>query len=270
MRFTCALLISATALTSEAFAKSMPFQSEEYIASSAKDKSDSMWKAITADTTSDDWYSAQMATLFTESEAPTFDTPGDEMPKGSLYGYRAKLIHTVGAIAKVNFTSNNNHSYTGIFEGADFGYARLSTAIKYDPAVQNLVPGMGLKFLRDGVDSANIVALYSVDGQDTYNFFANDIKNHVPAATTAGTKALAVKFATQTEWTTEMGLSDFGRYDQSGSDAGDNLDFPYMLRFHPTGDIAFPDTYVEAFTSQLMTIPSGSVIYQVFATDKPA
>ena len=43
-----------------------------------------------------------------------------------------------------------------------------------------------------------------------------------------------------------------------------------MLRFHPTGDIAFPDTYVEAFTSQLMTIPSGSVIYQVFATDKPA
>mmetsp|Transcript_30233 Transcript_30233/g.21982 ORF Transcript_30233/g.21982 Transcript_30233/m.21982 type:complete len:112 (-) Transcript_30233:92-427(-) len=42
-----------------------------------------------------------------------------------------------------------------------------------------------------------------------------------------------------------------------------------MLRFHPTGDIKFPDTYVENFTTQLMTIPSGSVIYQVFATDKP-
>ena len=88
-----------------------------------------MWKAITADTTSNSWYSVQMATLLTESEAPTFNTPGDEMAKGSLYGYRLKLIHTVGVIAKVKFSSNNNHSYTGIFEGADLGYARLSAAI---------------------------------------------------------------------------------------------------------------------------------------------
>lgn len=42
-----------------------------------------------------------------------------------------------------------------------------------------------------------------------------------------------------------------------------------MLRFHPTGDIAFPDTYVEPFTSQLMSVPIASTIYQVFATDKP-
>jgi len=47
------------------------------------------------------------------------------------------------------------------------------------------------------------------------------------------------------------------------------LNFPYMLRFHPTGEISFPDTYVEFFTDQLMTIPEGSVLYQVFATDKP-
>jgi hypothetical protein len=46
---------------------------------------------------------------------------------------------------------------------------------------------MGLKFLRDGVDSANLVAMYSVDGQDTFNFFANDFKNHITAATTVAT-----------------------------------------------------------------------------------
>ena len=137
-----------------------------------------------------------MATIFTESEAPTFNTPGDEMAKGSLYGYRLKLIHTVGVIAKVKFSSNNNHSYTGIFEGADLGYARLSAAIQYDPTVQNLAPGMGLKFLRDGVDSANLVAMYSVDGQDTYNFFANDFKNHIPSAVSIETKALVAKFET--------------------------------------------------------------------------
>lgn len=139
-----------------------------------------------------------MATLLTESDAPTFNTPGDEMPKGSLYGYRSKLIHTVGAIAKVKFTSNNNHSYTGIFEGADFGYARLSAAIEPNPSVQALAPGMGLKFLRDGIDSANLVAMYSVDGQDTWNYFANDFSNHIPASTTIATYTLGAHFSSQT------------------------------------------------------------------------
>ena len=39
---------------------------------------------------------------------------------------------------------------------------------------------MGLKFLRDGVDSANLVAMYSVDGQESWNFFKNDFSNHIP------------------------------------------------------------------------------------------
>ena len=128
---------------------------------------------------------------------------------------------------------------------------------------------MGLKFLRDGVDSANLVAMYSVDGQDTFNFFANDFKNHIPNSTTVLTYTLAAHFSSETQWVTEVGLSDYAQYDQNGNDLGDNLNFPYMLRFHPTGDISFPDTYVEDFTTQLMTIPSGSVLYQVFATDKP-
>ena len=93
-----------------------------------------MWKAITADTTSNSWYGAQLATLYTESEVPTFATPGDEMAE-ARFGYRLKLIHTVGVVGKVKFASNNNHSYTGIFEGADYGYARLSAAVEPDSTV---------------------------------------------------------------------------------------------------------------------------------------
>lgn len=210
-----------------------------------------------------------MPQLFTESEAPTFETPGDEMPQGSLYGYRLKLIHSVGAIAKVKFHSNKNHSYTGIFEGADYGYARLSAAIEPDTKVQSLAPGMGLKFLRDGIDSGNMVAMYSVDGQPTWNFFANDFTNHIPDADTAQTKLLSSHFASFTQWITEVGLSDMAKYDQNGKDYGSNLNFPFSLRFHPTGKIMFPDEYVTDFTNQLMTIPTGSTLYQVFALDKP-
>jgi len=38
---------------------------------------------------------------------------------------------------------------------------------------QPLTPGMGLKFLRNGIDSANLVSMNSVNGQqDDWNFFS--------------------------------------------------------------------------------------------------
>jgi len=263
MKFTTAALLAIV------MAKTPYFSSDAYLAESASKKSDDLWTAINKDTKIGGWYHVQMPQLFTESEAPTFDTPGDEMPQGSLYGYRLKLIHSVGAIAKVKFHSRRNHKYTGIFEGADYGFARLSAAVEPDTKVQSLAPGMGLKFVRDGIDSANMVAMYSVDGQPSWNFFANDFSNHIPESTAVLTNLLAAHFASETKWVTEVGLSDMARYDQSGYDFGDKVNFPYKLRFHPTGKISFPDTYVAEFTDQLMTIPSGSTLYEVYATDKP-
>ena len=59
-------------------------------------------------------------------------------------------------------------------------FSRLSLALEPDTEKLNTAPGMGLKFLRDGVDSANLVAMYSVDGQESWNFFKNDFSNHIP------------------------------------------------------------------------------------------
>tara|TARA_B110000305_G_C18793459_1_gene339396 strand:+ start:202 stop:339 length:138 start_codon:yes stop_codon:yes gene_type:complete len=39
---------------------------------------------------------------------------------------------------------------------------------------------MGLKFLRDGQDSANLVSMFGLDGQPgNWNFFAHDFTNHI-------------------------------------------------------------------------------------------
>lgn len=74
---------------------------------------------------------------------------------------------------------------------------------------------MGLKFLRDGVDSSNHVAMFSVNGQPgDWNFFSNDFNNHVGAATDIKTKALAVKFATETYFVQEVGLSEMAYIDE--------------------------------------------------------
>ena len=45
--------------------------------------------------------------------------------------------------------------------------------------------------------------------------------------------------------------------------------FPYRLRFHPTGKISFPDHYTRHYTEDLITIQEGSILYQVFALEKP-
>jgi len=78
----------------------------------------------------------------------SFSGKGDEMPR-ALLGQRKKFIHQIGMHGKVKFVSNGKHDLTGIFEGADHGIVRFSSAM--NPAEKKpLGPGLGLKFLRDG------------------------------------------------------------------------------------------------------------------------
>ena len=48
--------------------------------------------------------------------APTFDTPGDQMPSGQLWGTRRKVIHSVGVTGKIKFISSGNNPYTGLLK----------------------------------------------------------------------------------------------------------------------------------------------------------
>lgn len=70
--------------------------------------------------------------------------------------------------------------FTGLFQQADYCFARLSLAAEPNPAVDNIVPAMSIKCLRDRMDSANLVSMYEVTGQADWNFFANTFSNHIP------------------------------------------------------------------------------------------
>lgn len=101
----------------------------------------------------------------------------------------------------------------------------------------NFVPGFGLKFLRDGHQSANLVAMYGVDGQPSWNFFKMDFSNHlVDDPHGAGQQALAAKFKTATPLINYVGLSDLAAYDQHGHKA-ENPVFPFQLIFEPNSDL---------------------------------
>ena len=60
----------------------------------------------------------------------------------------------------------------------------------------------------------------------------------------------------------QVGISDWSQAGEDGTEE-ESPRFPYRLRFHPTGEIAFPDDYVQPINADLMTIPSGSTLYQV-------
>jgi len=246
--------------------------SPEYIAKTAAEKTEIIWANVMEDTTPGDWFSLlEMPHIFAEDMCETFRAPGDELPfeDGIITdGTRWKLIHSVGTVGKVEWRDLGGHAYTGIFTGATNGFVRFSLAKEPAPPALETAPGMGLKFLRDGMDSANLVAMYSVNGQDSWNFFKNDFTTHIGPGG-LDLLPLQVKFSEATNYVQYSALSNWGQYGEDGVEVADSMLFPYMLRFQPSGEISFPDEYVNDWLDDLKSIPMGTTLYQVWAFDKP-
>lgn len=206
------------------------FWSADYLKKSAKSKMVDLWTMISSTQGLSATPPGNIAGAFVESMKPTMEAAGDAMPNGALYGTRTKYIHAVGVVGKVKFVSDRNNAYTGIFKGAESGLIRLSSAATPSKS-QPLAPGFGLKFLRDGRDSANLVAMYDLEGQpNEWNFFAHDFTNHVQPKDSTVIKIGSAKFATATKYVTEVGLSDFAKYEANGAQAAQKS-YPFELKF---------------------------------------
>ena len=133
------LTLAALSGASASLIKDGSFSPKSYQAESAASKQESMWSKIIADTTSGSFPSAlELAGIFTEPMAPTFETVADAMPNtwggfswSLLDSKRTKYIHSVGVVSKCKFVSTGDHPFTGIFEGADYGFCRLSSAANH-------------------------------------------------------------------------------------------------------------------------------------------
>ena len=145
-------------------------KSTTYLALPRAAKHEIMWQQITADSSSGNWHSYQH---FEVEPRACFDEQGDE------FDCRKKTFHGVGNVAKATWVSLGDHPYTGMFRGGDTGFVRLSSTFEVDNANQHMAPGIGIKFLRDGIDSANIIAEFCMDGQDSLNFFEHSLSNNI-------------------------------------------------------------------------------------------
>ena len=249
------------------------FSSQTYQNLSSKAKMDSLWNKITENETPLEFYGAgKQATIFIENMKDSFDVTGDEFQNGRL-----KLIHTVGRIAKAEFISSGDHGYSGVFEGSTQLLVRFSCAKEPDykkstaeGAFDNFTPGMALKFLRDGHPSANLQAMFSVNGQSSWNFFKNDFSNHVESGIGFALKALALKFSSATDYVQTMGLRDLAIINEKGG-IRSPAKYPFKLIFRPTPDVKnrVPDNFTVDYMTQLGSITSGTTIYEVYAIDQP-
>jgi len=139
-----------------------------------------------------------------------------------------------------------------------------------DGAIDNFTPGMGLKWLRDGQPSANLQAMWGVNGQNSWNFFKNDFSNHIPAASGVALKALALKFSSATKYVQTMGLRDLSIIGCNGQTRSPHR-YPFKLVFKPNQGLRtkYPDYYQVDYMEQLKAVPSGTTIYEVYAVDQP-
>jgi len=174
-----------------------------------------------------------------------------------------KFLHGRGSIAKVKIVPTNKNNYTGIFQGADCGLLRLS--ITFKPTVtRGVAPGLALKVLRDGVYSANVSALVSLGGQGKeYNLFKNPMSNIVPTGTDFGQKMVHKIFMSASKYPEELKSADMAEIDSHGSKVT-NAVTPRQLFFVPNPDLKFSSEPHDV-RSDFATIPSGTLIYQVYA-----
>lgn len=243
------------------------YQSKAWLAKTAATKQAELWNEVINDKAPGAFPSAaELIGIFAESMEPSFSTAGDSMAKGLIYGTRTKYIHSVGVVGKVKFVPTKANTYSNAMGGSDYGLIRLSSAAAPTAdGSQPLAPGLGLKFLRDGMDSANLVAMYGVAGTPgDWNFFSKDFYNHIGAATGAALEAVAYKFSSATSYIQEVALKDMAQSDT----------YPFSLRFVPHSDVhsLFPTELTGApmmYVDQLQTVPAGSTLYDVMAYDKP-
>lgn len=235
---------------------------KKYESRSAFEKWDSMVEFLGSDNHVSKDFPSQGG-IFGEAVTTTFTNFADVMPS-----HRVKYIHSIGATAGVKFEAVKGHKYTGLFQGADHGLIRLSTA---KPITKdNIAPGFGLKLFRDSMASANLVAMPSITGQSDFDYFKKTFSNHIPNPKGDLTfVALATKFKQASSCPLMVGVSDFAGHTSDGIKILEPVS-PFRLDFNVNREAVapFPNHKYSSEDLQNMfinRIPAGTKLFDVYA-----
>ena len=120
---------------------------------------------------------------------------------------------------------------------------RISDTTASNPSVPKTAPGFGIKFLRDGMYSANSVAMFSFDGQKSFNFFKNRWLtilrefNNSCARETIGKHLSGV-----TDHIGATSVMDMADFDEHGNKE-EEPNWPFQIEFEPYDVYGWSDEY---------------------------
>lgn len=191
----------------------------------------------------------------------SFTHSSDEMPEGRL-----KIIHTYGSVAAVQFEAAEDSPYSGLFQGA-CGLVRLGWAAPPAPLV-GYIPGMAIKLFIDGLASANMHVMNSLDGQGrNANFFEKTFSNELERPSNplllAGVKVFE-KFVSNALL---LDVSHVALFDQNALQARE-VKAPQRIYFIPTGEVQLPKVAKKDLRLQLEEIPRDTVLYNVYGEEE--
>jgi len=251
------------------------FVGPKYQGQTASAKRNQLAPVLTNDTTPGSFPSLGLGELFVESMDLSFDTVADDMPlQFDGWQRRPKLIHSVGALGFATWVPlPNNQSYTGALTGCKNVIVRFSTAMAPAKGQKGFTPALSVKCLRSGVPSANTFGMFSLEGQDSWNFFKHDLTNHVPDLSSSSSyilREVRSVFAAASDWPTMLGLADFATYDEFGVSYYPK--FPFRLVFHPVTSVHnefSDDPSTEPFEQVIADGLQAGPLYYVYAQDQP-
>jgi len=252
------------------------FGGDEWQNKTAKDKQSILWNNVIANTQSAVFSDLNIVELLAESMNPSFDSYRDDfIGMEGPFGYfnRSKFVHTVGTVGLVQYESVGTHPYTGVFQGSKYAIIRTSTPGAYSSdSTQSFTPALAIKFLRDGVPSANCFGIGSLEGsRDTFNFFKHDIYSSPVAPSLNESYALKLvsrKFLEASKWGM-TGLHYLSKYNEAGVLQNPSV-FPFNLVYQGSKQVKamFGDGFVTDNLPQLLsTIPVNTVIYNIWAEE---
>ena len=205
------------------------FDTPAYQAQDANCKAEMIWRKVLQDDLRERFYTGnEFTSLFSQDMNLTYDAVTDSMPIN-----RRKVTHPVGITSKIEYISHPDSPYTGLFRGAKHGIMRISETTKTVEHKAKTAPGFGIKFLRDGMASGNAVAMFSFDGQKSFNFFKNrwttilrEFKN-MCARETIGKKLAGV-----TDHIGATSVMEMSMFDQYGNEE-EEPHWPFEVNFEP-------------------------------------
>ena len=84
-------------------------------------------------------------------------------------------------VAKAEFLATEDTPYTGVFEGVANVIIRMSESnLLVDGISTSANPSIALKFLLNGVESANQFGMVTFESTNSWNFFENDFMTQLP------------------------------------------------------------------------------------------